>query len=279
MCDIIPTDWAGFLKEIKKTIEDLGFEKNQEIFFRGHTNKDYKLIPSLLRGATLDESHHISKELFKIEADLFYEFRSRAKGIHGAGLNDWDVLFYMQHHRLRTRLLDWTETFGVALYFALGIGMPCRKYETYSPCIWIMNPYELNYESTDSYDLYDPELLEELDADGEKLYDIESYSTMLLGNHKKCEGKMMNWKQPVALYPIRKGDRLTNQGGYFTIHGNDLRPIEEQNKLAKYVQKICIPEAAIKEAEEFLKDAGINEFTLFPDLDGLAKYLNIKYFE
>ncbi|MBV8970101.1 MAG: FRG domain-containing protein [Verrucomicrobia bacterium] len=32
--------------------------------------------------------------------------------------DDWDILFAMQQYRTPTRLLDWTEGLGVALYFA-----------------------------------------------------------------------------------------------------------------------------------------------------------------
>jgi hypothetical protein len=43
------------------------------------------------------------------------------------------------------------------------------------------------------------------------------------------------------------------------------------------VARVDLPKAAWKEARRFMEDAGINEYLLFPDLDGLARYLQAKY--
>lgn len=175
----------------------------------------------------------------------------------------------MQHHGSKTRLLDWSESFGVALYFSLLNYDPA----VHKPCIWLLNPYRLNEEYNESRDLYAPENLDRWDKEEEEWI---SYSDYLLYKHWE-DG--IWWKQPIALYPIRRVDRLTTQGGYFTIHGMDMRPIKQIVPARKNIwKKIELPVAAIETAFLFLEQAGINHFTMFPDLEGLANYLNKKYY-
>lgn len=53
--------------------------------------------------------------------------------------SDWGVVFTMQHSRLPTRLLDWSESFGCAVFFA----QLQRKPED-SASIWVLDPQGLN---------------------------------------------------------------------------------------------------------------------------------------
>ena len=257
--------WFFFMENLEEAKESLQLGRNEECFFRGHSNKDHQLQPGLLRGidTTLNE---IPDDLWEAEYSMFYEFRARAKEVHQGNLSDWDILFYMQHHKCKTRLLDWTENFGVALYFALS----GKRDDGFSPTIWMMNPYKLNEIYHGERDLYSPEFLDIYDEEEDEEI---SYSEVL------TQDRWFWWDEPVAIYPIRRVDRLTTQGGYFTIHGNNLQPLEEVNTPGnEFLRKIVLPKDAIADAEDFLQMAGINDFTMFPDLDGLAQYLNRKYF-
>jgi hypothetical protein len=259
------TNWIEFMKEVDTAKADLGFKENQECFYRGHAKSVRHLTPTLFRFLP-PELSEMPDDLAIIESSLYYEFRARAKSIHQYPISDWDILFFMRHHGVSTRLLDWTENLGVALFFALqGKGTV-----GFSPTIWMLNPYKLNRKYEDSDDLYDPENLEYY---YKKESRYVSYGEMLL------DWDDYGWDIPVALYPVRRVDRLTSQAGYFTIHGNDVRPLDiiipDHEKIWK---KIILPPDAVPAAEAFLADAGINEYTIYPDLDGLAKYLNQKYF-
>jgi hypothetical protein len=73
-------------------------------------------------------------------------FRARASGYHDVvptreHTDQW--LFLARHAGLPTRLLDWSESALIALYFAL---------KEDNPVIWMLNPLELNQLS------YDPSL-------------------------------------------------------------------------------------------------------------------------
>jgi hypothetical protein len=162
----------------------------------------------------------------------------------------------MRHHGVATRMLDWSETFAVALYFA------ARDIAaSATPCIWLLNPYSMNEATGFTRDLVAPRNLG-WDEEG---WEYWEYSELLL------EGKM-DFDGPVALYPMQKSARLHAQRGYFTIHGDDHRPLEQI--VPDHVRSIRFARSVIPEAEEFLALASIDDFLLFPDLDGLRRSLH-----
>lgn len=270
-------NWSNFIEEIRNSIRSLGLEKNEECFYRGHINSTWLLMPGLFRNVNQVSTSRsrkgsvIPEDLWEIENDLYFEFKSRARELLKAELSDWDILFYMQHHGVKTRLLDWSESFGVALYFALhDKGSQSLLQE---PCIWMLNPYALNEHFGHQRDLWEPESLNYY-GNAEN----NSYSELLLDSYQEEKGSMFHWNYPVALYPARRSDRLANQSAYFTIHGNYIAPIEALCKGQSFLKKILIPHDLIPECLEHLALFGINEFGIYPDLDGLSRYLNEKNF-
>ncbi|MCK0509973.1 FRG domain-containing protein [Aromatoleum buckelii] len=84
------------------------------LVYRGVSDASYGLRPSVGRWQGPIE------ERFNYERQLFNEFKSRAIGyVDRTPRSDWEWLFLAQHHGLPTRLLDWTSSPLVALYFAL----------------------------------------------------------------------------------------------------------------------------------------------------------------
>ncbi len=254
--------WGPLQFRINQVLKRLHFEEDElkEIFFRGQTDAGGLLIPSLVRWANLNlprkKKGNFKRELRVIESDLFFEFRARAKAL---GLNtddDWEVLFAMQHFGLPTRLLDWTDKLGTALFFALNNAKPEKQ-----PCLWILNPYGLNEKksSYDSREIISPEYLE---------YTYSEY--MIDGNDFD-----FGWETPIAIYPEQNNPRLQAQGGYFTIQGDDYRQIHQIEP--SVLGQVLIEQDWIPELKLMLEQMGINESSLFPGLEGLAKHLRAKY--
>ena len=193
-----------------------------------------------------------------MEKDLFWEFSARARELHGNIEGDWDILFAMQHYGTPTRLLDWTEILGVAVYFAtLGLaatgGLANVRREISPPCVWVLNPYAMNKWSGWGDDLVYPA-------------NLGSYEDLLGGDK-------IGWEKPVAIYPRQRNQRVHAQQAWFTIHGDKFMPIEGFGKHGTFVKKVTLPFEALPAAREFLLHAGLNHFTLFGDLPSLSKHL------
>lgn len=268
--------FLSFYEKVMAAKSKLSLEKNEECFFRGHTSTDHLLVPSLFRG--IDPTKKvISYDRWYAERDTFYEFRARAKEVQLSNFTDWDILFLMQHHLVPTRLLDWSEHFNVALFFAL---LPLfEKKEitpTFTPCLWLLNPYAMNKKFGYRRELWDAENIE-INSNLEDPFSLREVYTYGYSSSKE---RIFNEKKPIAIYPTRKGDRISAQAGYFTLHKDDIRPLDKIVKDESILCKLEIPNDSnsLEQAMEFLLNSGTHFNTLFPDLDGLAKYLKYKYY-
>ena len=81
-----------------------------EWVFRGHSNKDWRLQPSVGRG----KPYTLYRERLLLD-----QFRRLAEPyVTSSEFTEWDWLALAQHHGLPTRLLDWTSNSLVACFFA-----------------------------------------------------------------------------------------------------------------------------------------------------------------
>jgi len=163
----------------------------------------------------------------------------------------WEHLALMQHHGAPTRLLDWSESIDVALYFA--VWEKCQN-----PTLWVLNPYRLNFESIGKnliFDKSDP-----------VFYD---YYTEIRDN-----GKVPH-ELPVAMQPPWVNQRIKRQKGCFTVHGYNPGSLEELNR--KFIKAVPIPQHLVKDLIKYLRNKRLDDFELFPDLDGLSRSLKRRF--
>jgi hypothetical protein len=246
--------WQDILKQVEDARGELDFRQKppsapEEALYRGHRDEDYQLLP-VLQQHCADHAMDIHK-MQRLESDLFFEFQARAAHLQPDVTDDWEILFLMRHYGMANRLLDWTGVLGVAVFFALRRATPFNQ-----PHIWILNPYKLNEENEDvgGRDFMAPKYINH----------GESYSDILV----QYDPPGMGWKNPFAIYPLTRWNaRLHAQRGYFTIHGDKNSPLDKLMK--NCVRRVVIPQPAVQAGLAFLEVAGINDYSMFPDLEGL----------
>lgn len=104
----------------KEREKDSDFDKNYEVYFRGHIDKEFFLIPSLLRNKSGDKDSvgQACKEIVENEHMAFRSLVAKHPSEFAECKSAIEHLVKMQHYGLKTRLLDITSNALVALYFA-----------------------------------------------------------------------------------------------------------------------------------------------------------------
>lgn len=93
------------------------------------------------------------------------------------------------------------------------------------------------------------------------LYDKQEFK-------KEEDIDLQKLKEVVAFFPSHMAKRVTAQSGMFTVHPLDGKPLED-----KAITKMIIPGEKKKMLLARLVKYGIHHGTMFPDLDGLSKFI------
>lgn len=231
-------------------------------WYRGCEKTSHELLPGLYRRPRKTNVG----ELLDVEKKMLGWFTRRSVPFLPRELPDaWDRLFMMQHWRMPTRLLDWTENPFVALYFALR-GSQSRpivqeEEKREAAAVWVLQPEHWNAHVFKGA-AQEPRLFSPGEGDPDGL--LEGHAP-----RKDVPGKL-----PVAIYGSHSNARIVAQRGTFVVFGRDVRPMEKLYGAEEFpdgvLTKLEIPGEAAPGVLRSLLAIGIAESVVFPDLEGLA---------
>jgi hypothetical protein len=193
------------------------------IWFRGQANAKWDLVPAIFRRPDFDES------------SMFHHFQIRAPEYRSSHRSVFDWLCLMQHYNLPTRLLDWSESVLVALFFAAqGSGKIDGK-------VYALNARRLNFLTNSrtwndgeranvctpwSLDVVARAQLTVAKTHTDWLHRMSSLSDMESWRTSKCreiaEKKEFDPEAlatPTGVLPSRLNGRMVFQSSAFTLHG------------------------------------------------------------
>ena len=234
-------------------------------WFRGTCKTWNNLTPGIFRGIFNDNIIHEFK--VDLEFKTIERFKRSARALENdlpESDNHIEWLFSMQHHGAPTRLLDWTESILVALYFAVND----LNYKSEDGELWAMYPDALNKKSG---------------IPGVAIANNSNVrylaSEPMHNNHKKLASEY-ELKQipkfPIAFRPPLTSYRMHSQLSTFTIHPvpQELCRISEILQNEKHLVRYIIPAEFKEQINRDLRNLKITPTVLFPDLDTLGASLN-----
>lgn len=222
------------------------WDRRSRPWFRGQVDKGWSLVPSGLRNASW----------IKHEGDMLKRFRQEVAGRASVQpAHDWDWVCLAQHHRLPTRLLDWTTNPLIGLYFAVerDDGHDGKA----DGRLFALDPYELNRISFGS----DNVLL--LGAD----QDLNDY--LLASPSQQKRG-------PVAVVAQQTFGRLIAQSGVFTLsHHLDAQPLADA--LGPALSSWRVPLEKKERIRNELEALNIHSASVYLELDSFATRIRESY--
>lgn len=261
------------------------FNHRNFIAYRGQAG-DWPLIPSAYRGEqhnpqgfNVSNSHALS-----IEQEIYREFRDRARG-YSTNLNlddPWEVMCFAQHFDVPTRLLDWTTNPLIALYFALS----WPSSDDYA-VVWCLNVTQFMPKLGNYSD--EIRMIYRDNNRGLILSDLASetaeFSRLLSANQPQRKGIKIA-DQLIVIQPPDIDHRVRNQGSLFSVyipskesprfvvdHGIYIDASTQGNQA---LLKFKIPNGYRGSMLDELWNMGITAYQIYPDLQGLGKYMKEK---
>lgn len=218
----------------------------REVWYRGLRKDQYDLTPSAFRNRKHRENEKAMLMRFRQEA--------AATGIQYA-FDKWGWIVFAQHHSLPTRLLDWSQSPLVALYFACE-APPSPEEAEVNGKFFILHPHALNVLAGENNG-GNPRLLSDTDSK------LKEY---LPGEDGEHSGK------PRAVVAPLLFDRIRAQNGTFTVSQSPTGLGDEKDQLeeSSAVQCFIVPADKKEELRSEIEALGFNEVSIYRDLDRIA---------
>lgn len=231
------------VKTIDEYIHILPPKANYKLWgYRGQS-EDWPLVPKLFRPSFLPDK--LKQNISTIEKLWLDKFKAYSiPHLISVPTSDFAWLALAQHHGMGTRLLDWTESPLIALFFAV------ENEVKLDAVVWAISVADGIRETEDSL--------------------------------KKLDDRQLS-QEFYKYHPSHTTARITAQQGFFTVQAfsstASFEPLEIQfqsaiTPLNFILKKFLIPHDRKRDLKYDLDKMGINYYSVYPDLDGISKKLN-----
>lgn len=260
--------------------------------FRGQSNADWPLASSFERAVF---SQCFGADRNRLERELMDDFSREISGYGYTGLCRLETLALMQHHGMPTRLLDFSESPLVALYFALSAKIErWDKFSVWAVCIDGLRSSEVVDDTAcfPGIKTRRDVLRRNLDL-AEKILNEDSPEDLLepasvFYVFPQNGNKRFNAQAGVFLLQRRLDDTFMDDlvfsvgekfGGSFPAEFVELQTLKKSEKFVNVVREANLLEFVFdgkiyESCKVLLEMANVSAHTLFPDVTGAA--LSIK---
>lgn len=275
------TSVGEFLSTVRAIRNRWALPEHKELWFRAEdlTYDKTLLQPRLYRPRGGKTPKSVS-DLLEIENSLYNEFERCAAQLCEVRPGEdweWEWYFLMQHHGVPTRLLDWTDGGLIGLHFAVRDKSAAKGHR---PVVFVLDPYWLNEILKAHSDRIDAtRRWKKFCAKHRFEYDEDDWDRLYLpADEDDAKETLLDTPRiPLLWDSPHVTRRIAAQRSRFMIFGNDPKWLVELTRKKtgnSRIEVLCVDPTTISEIKNELRDAGVSESVIFPDLDGLGRELS-----
>ncbi len=254
--EVLLKNWSHYVGMVEKLVDCPPHKPNY--IFRGQADAQWDLVPALAR-LVKNSPHNLElTEILELEKAALREFFIQAhhylspQVIASRSKLDLDVWWIlMQHYGVPTRILDWTNSPFVALYFS------CEQEPGKDGALWVLHPRTVIDAFKKKFDPYELPFME---SDKREFYSKEEEILFFLQSTTQTD-RMVAQQMVVTICTHVAGNHSEILSGILA---------EEQRSFDVFL-KLIIPQNLKGTFLRNLRSMNVTAKSLFPGIDGLGK--------
>jgi len=269
--EVTVTALDAYIREISKIRDEWLDDPEDELWFRGEDEKhsETTLLPELYR------SQKPTGKALAMENRLFEEFKRCGVQYSEFDTEDeWNWYSAMQHHGGPTRLLDWSGGSLMAAHFSTRFKTSAADLQV-GAVVYVLDPHWLGghidelRETVKHRKVWDARPENKSIPEDDR--DAEYENLWLPGSEADFKADPLP-NHPFLLDTEQITRRVASQRSRFMVFGADrefLRSMASDDR-AK-IRRLVFPANCIPKIQTDIRDCGITESVIFPDLDGMGR--------